>query len=93
MFYPTSGWQELNWDPNAGSNDFFNFCNAVTSTNTTLSVVDSWLSNYTNGTAWKNLGNYANYIKENILPLCPPGIDLDSNDCFGNHVGDTSCVP
>ncbi|KAF7344761.1 Alpha/beta-Hydrolase [Mycena venus] len=85
MFYPTSTWQELNWDPNAGSDDFFVFCDAVTSTNSTFSAVDSQLSNYTGGAIWKNLGNYANYIKTNVVPLCPPGADLDSNECFGTH--------
>ncbi|KAJ7355300.1 hypothetical protein DFH08DRAFT_1052151 [Mycena albidolilacea] len=71
--------------PNAGSDDFFVFCGAVTSTNSTLSAVDSQLSKYTGGVIWKNLGNYANYIKANIVPLCPPGVDLDSNECFGTH--------
>jgi hypothetical protein len=87
MVYPTSTWQELNWDPNTGSDDFFLFCNAVTSTNSTFSDVDSQLSKYTGGAIWKNLGNYANYIKTNIIPLCPTGVDLDSNECFGTHVG------
>ncbi|KAF8210001.1 extracelular serine carboxypeptidase [Mycena galopus ATCC 62051] len=85
MFYPTSTWQELNWDPNAGSDDFFVFCDAVTSTNSTFSAVDSQLSKYTGGAIWKNLGNYANYVKTNVVPLCPPGLDLDSNECFGTH--------
>ncbi|KAJ7215370.1 extracelular serine carboxypeptidase-like protein [Mycena pura] len=85
FFYPTNSWQELNWDPNAGSNDFFVFCDAVTSTNSTFSAVDSQLSKYTDGVVWKNLGNYANYIKTSVVPLCPPGVDLDSNECFGTH--------
>ncbi|KAJ6494321.1 extracelular serine carboxypeptidase-like protein [Mycena sanguinolenta] len=85
MVYPTSTWQELNWDPNTGSDDFFLFCDAVTSTNSTFSDVDSQLSKYTSGAIWKNLGNYANYIKTNIIPLCPAGVDLDSNECFGTH--------
>ncbi|KAJ6540744.1 peptidase S28, partial [Mycena capillaripes] len=69
---------KLNWDPNAGSYDFFVFCDAVTSTNSNL-------SKYMGGVIWKNLGNYANYIKTNIVSLCPPGVDLDSNECFGTH--------
>ncbi|KAJ7028647.1 extracelular serine carboxypeptidase-like protein, partial [Mycena alexandri] len=85
MDYPTSTWQELNWDPNTGSDDFFLFCDAVTSANSTFSNVDSQLSKYTGGATWKNLGNYANYIKTSIIPLCPAGVDLDSNECFGTH--------
>ncbi|KAK7026334.1 putative serine protease EDA2 [Favolaschia claudopus] len=85
VFYPTNTWQELNWSPTAGSDDFFLFCDAVTANNSTLAGVDSQLSNYTGGKKWKNLGNYANYIKENIVPLCPDGVSLDSNECFGTH--------
>ncbi|KAJ7336139.1 hypothetical protein DFH08DRAFT_939240 [Mycena albidolilacea] len=72
-------------NPNTGSDDFFLFCDAVTSTNSTFSDVDYQLSKYTGGAIWNNLGNYANYIKANIIPLCPAGVDLDSNECFGTH--------
>ncbi|KAJ7604391.1 extracelular serine carboxypeptidase-like protein [Roridomyces roridus] len=83
--YPTNSWQELNWDPNVGGDDFFLFCDAVTSANKTFSAVDSQLSKFTGGAVWTNLGNYANYIKTKIIPFCPPGVSLDSNECFGTH--------
>ncbi|KAJ7790715.1 extracelular serine carboxypeptidase-like protein [Mycena olivaceomarginata] len=77
FFYPTSTWQELIGIQMPARTTF--------STNSTFSAVDSQLSKYTGGVIWKNLGNYANYIKTNIVPLCPPGVDLDSNECFGTH--------
>ena len=59
----------------------------------TIGVIDNELANYTNGEPWKNLGNYAAYIKRVVLPLCPNG-DYNSGDCFGtqdpDHWADTT---
>jgi hypothetical protein len=84
FFYPNPTWQELNWDPAVGSNEFFDFCTnltAVASNNKT----DYALSQYTNGEKWTGLANYASWIKNKIVPLCPEGESLDSNACFGTH--------
>ncbi|KAL1305477.1 hypothetical protein AAFC00_002353 [Neodothiora populina] len=86
MFYPTSTWQELNWSPLFGSNDFFDFCGNVTKIDAPANVttVDKVLANYTQGQAWTNLGNYAKYIKDTLLPGCPDG-DYANTACFGTQ--------
>ena len=84
--YPTDTWQELSWqDPNT---QFWLFCSNVTDIDAPANVtaVDEYFAQYTNGEAWENLGNYANYIKEVILPTCPSG-DYASGDCFGQGDG------
>ncbi|KAL9069355.1 MAG: hypothetical protein Q9157_006194 [Trypethelium eluteriae] len=88
MNYPTNTWQELNWSPLYGSNDFWNFCNNVSDINApaNITAVDNQLAKYTNGEPWTNLGNYANYVKQIVLPYCTSG-DYDStNDgCFSTQ--------
>lgn len=88
MNYPTGTWQELNWFPAYSSDDFWNFCSNVTNSNApeNITAVDKKLAKYTHGEAWTNLGNYANYIKEVIVPLCPSG-DIDNTSCFGTQNG------
>ncbi|OCK74269.1 hypothetical protein K432DRAFT_386908, partial [Lepidopterella palustris CBS 459.81] len=86
MNYPTNTWQELNWDPAYGSNDFWDFCSNVTNMNApeNITSVDYALAQYTGGEPWTNLGNYANYVKKALLPLCVGG-DIDSTSCFGTR--------
>ncbi|KAI0403520.1 peptidase S28 [Xylaria palmicola] len=86
FFYPSYTWQEINWNPAFGHQDFFRFCDAVTNASAAPAVaaVDTALARYTGGRAWKNLGNYAAYIKAVILPLCASG-DYDSPECFGTQ--------
>ncbi|RDW60239.1 hypothetical protein BP5796_11845 [Coleophoma crateriformis] len=86
MFYPTYTWQELNWDPDYGSDDFWYFCTNVTNLDAPENVtsVDYALANYTDGEAWTNLGNYARYIQEFVIPICSSG-DLNSISCFGTQ--------
>ena len=86
FFYPTNTWQELNWDPNAGSYDFWYFCWNVTNADAPESIkkVDNELSSVTNGEPWYNLGNYANYIKKYIIPLCG-GAPINSTECFSTQ--------
>ncbi|KAI1346399.1 peptidase S28 [Xylaria sp. FL0043] len=86
FYYPSNTWQEINWNPNFDHLDFFYFCNNVTDINAAPSTtaVDQALAKYTGGQAWKNLGNYAAYIKRVILPLCESG-DYDSPECFGTQ--------
>ncbi|KUI56518.1 putative serine protease EDA2 [Cytospora mali] len=80
--YPTDTWQELSWtDQNT---QFWQFCGNVTDIDApeNITAVDEQMAKYTDGEAWENLGNYANYVKEVILPTCPSG-DYASGDCFG----------
>jgi len=54
-----------------------------------ITQVDYALSNITNGAPWSNLGNYANYIKKYINPICT-GFPLDHTPfdghyCFGTQ--------
>ena len=88
MNYPTNTWQELNWSPLYGSFDFWNFCNNVSNINApeNITAVDYHLANYTQGEPWTNLGNYANYVKEIVLPYCTSGdYDSTSNTCFSTQ--------
>jgi pimeloyl-ACP methyl ester carboxylesterase len=86
LFYPLSTWQEINWNPKYDQRDFFDFCRNVTDIdapeNTTS--VDFALSKYKNGSPWKNLGNYAVYVKRVVLPLCASG-DYNSAACFSTQ--------
>ena len=84
MNYPTNTWQELNWNSTYGSQDFFLFCSNVTNLDApeNITAIDTVLSKYSNGEAWSNLGNYANYVKLTLLPLCE-GVPIDSVRIFG----------
>lgn len=86
MNYPTNTWQELNWNSTYGSQDFFHFCSNVTNLDApeNITAVDTVLSKYSNGEAWSNLGNYAQYVKQTLLPLCD-GVPIDSTSCFGTQ--------
>ena len=86
FYYPTNTFQEIYWNPTRGHEDFFDFCRNVTNVDTLANNtdIDSELANYTNGEPWKNLGNYAAYVKRVVLPLCESG-DYNSNTCFGTQ--------
>ncbi|CAJ2506575.1 Uu.00g007050.m01.CDS01 [Anthostomella pinea] len=77
---------QINWDPTRGHIDFFDFCRNVTDGNAPANntEADSALAANTKGQVWKNLGNYAAYIKRVVLPLCPSG-DYNSGECFGTQ--------
>ncbi|EFQ90229.1 hypothetical protein PTT_13239 [Pyrenophora teres f. teres 0-1] len=88
MNYPTNTWQELNWSPLYGHSDFWDFCGNVTNPSppANISSVDTILSKYTNGSPWTGLGNYANYIKQTLLPLCTTGrINSTDSGCFSTQ--------
>lgn len=76
----------MNWNPDFGSDDFWYFCTNVTNLDalTNVTDVDNALSQYTNGQSWPNLGNYANYIKQYLIPTCD-GTPIASQDCFGRQ--------
>lgn len=84
--YPTDTWQELSWQDQ--NTQFWQFCGNVTDVDAPedVAAVDLQLAKYTDGEAWVNLGNYARYIKEVILPTCPDG-DYASGGCFGQGDG------
>ena len=89
LFYPTNTWQELNWYPPYGSNDFWDFCRNVSAVpghgyEAAWTQVDNQMKAAT-GKDWTGLGGYAAYIKRVILPYCPTGTDLDSTTCFGSQ--------
>ena len=86
FYYPTNTFQELYWNPTRGHEDFFDFCRNVTNVTPPANntAIDQQFANYTDGKAWKNLGNYAAYVKRVVLPLCPSG-DYNSNTCFGTQ--------
>ncbi|KAK3070034.1 hypothetical protein LTR53_011154 [Teratosphaeriaceae sp. CCFEE 6253] len=85
MNYPTNTWQEIIWGDN-GSQDFWLFCTNVTNLDApeNITQVDYALSQYTGGEPWPNLGNYANYIKQYLIPICD-GAPIDSTACFGTQ--------
>ncbi|KAH8666347.1 extracelular serine carboxypeptidase-like protein [Xylariales sp. PMI_506] len=85
--YPTATWQELNWFPAYGFNDFFEFCGNVSAVSPAPAVaaIDYALANYTNGEPWIGLGGYATYVRDYMLPQACPGGDYNSNACFGTQ--------
>ncbi|KAF2725215.1 extracelular serine carboxypeptidase [Polychaeton citri CBS 116435] len=85
--YPTNTWQELNWNLEDGSNDFWYFCNNVTDVSppANTSYIDTALSDLTSGEAWTNLGNYANYISTYIVGLCPDPSLINTSLCFSTQ--------
>ncbi|KAK3057494.1 hypothetical protein LTR09_001678 [Extremus antarcticus] len=90
FIYLANTWQELNWDPLSGSNDFWLFCTNVTNLDAPESItsVDYELSSVTNGEPWTNLGNYANYIKKYLIPAACPDIAVNSTACANTQDAD-----
>ena len=86
MNYPTNTWQELNWSPVYGSDDFFEFCSNVTDADmpANLTAVDNQLAQYSNGEAWTGLGGWSNYVKQYLIPICG-GEPINSVYCFGTQ--------
>ncbi|PVI03124.1 hypothetical protein DM02DRAFT_698935 [Periconia macrospinosa] len=84
--YPNPTWQELNWNPFNDAQEFFHFCSNITNPNppnTTLKI-DNSLAKYTGGEPWTGLGNYANYFRKYLIPLCTTGrIDSTDKGCYG----------
>ncbi|RMZ07416.1 hypothetical protein D0860_05136 [Hortaea werneckii] len=50
-----------------------------------ITQIDNSLAQYTNGEPWTNLGNYAHYINQHIIPLCDNGAAINSTACFGTQ--------
>lgn len=85
--YPTETWQELSWQDQDST--FWAFCNALTDIDAPENVraVDAQMAKYTDGEVWANLGNYAQWIKDVILPTCPSG-NYAGGECFGQGNGE-----
>ena len=51
FFYPTNTWQELNWEPEYASDDFWLFCNNITNLDASHNTTQTnyALSQYTSG--------------------------------------------
>lgn len=84
--YPTDTWQELAWQDQ--DTTFWAFCETVTDLDAPANVtaVDAQMAKYTDGEVWTNLGNYAEWIKSEILPTCPSG-NYAGGECFGQGNG------
>ncbi|RSH95203.1 hypothetical protein EHS25_000289 [Saitozyma podzolica] len=72
---PLGNWQAKNWDPAIGSDEFQNFCDALTAggAGSQIGLVR----------VPAEVMNYAKYIKENVVSKCPEGSSIV--DCFGTH--------
>lgn len=84
LSYPGGTWQELNWKPDYGSDDIWNFCSNITNAEApeNIASIDYDLAKYTNGDPWIGLGNYANYVKKFLVPTCD-GVSIKA--CFGTQ--------
>jgi len=73
--------------PNYTTPDFFSFCANVTNINAPpkITALDTVLANYTNNQPWTNLGNYATYVKENIVSSCQDPDLIDTTSCFSRQ--------
>jgi hypothetical protein len=90
MDYPTNTWQELNWHPAYNSPDFFWFCSNVTASDDAdknSTAIDFALAKYTHGKPWTGLANYARYVKQVLIPMCPSLSLLGTTRCFGTQNG------
>lgn len=97
LHIPLGSWQARNWDDSVGSNEFFNFCDAITEgveqeeTKESAILVQAIRSVFPSfpsdpRKAFASFSAYAGYIKENIASMCPEGVAQD--DCFGTDVYD-----
>nr|AGJ83950.1 serine carboxypeptidase [Glaciozyma antarctica] len=95
LHIPLGSWQGRNWDDSVGSNEFFNFCDAITEgleeehtseasilVRAIRNIFPSFPSDPRK--AFASFSAYAGYVKENIASMCPKGVAQD--DCFGTDV-------
>lgn len=69
--YPTYSYQEVNWNPEFGSQDFFYFCRNVSDVNPPANntAADNQLAKYTNNEAWTNLGKVDSSFESRLTKL------------------------
>ncbi|KDE05232.1 hypothetical protein MVLG_04367 [Microbotryum lychnidis-dioicae p1A1 Lamole] len=90
---PLGSWQERNWDPAVGINDFDIFCNALTSSEYEpilpgqAAVLQPQIKKITwaSATELDDLAKYARYIRTQVASSCPVGVS--QNDCFSRSSG------
>ncbi|BGP42000.1 hypothetical protein JCM10449v2_005997 [Rhodotorula kratochvilovae] len=93
---PLGSWQERNWDPTVGSRRFGAFCDALTNLTSLDSpspspvpflsfpspaTLDRLALSKTPRETLESFSTYAAYVKQHIVPLCPP--DEPQDACFG----------
>ncbi|KAN0131018.1 peptidase S28 [Lactarius tabidus] len=83
LTYPLDFWQARNWDPAVGSTTFDHFC--ATLNGDTPTMKDTARTVHLPGGLNVNVGllNYAKWIRENVVPLCPQEAGLTMEECFG----------
>jgi hypothetical protein len=83
LTYPLDFWQNRNWDPAVGSTTFDHFC--ATLNGDTPTVKDTARMVHLPGGLNVNVGllNYAKWIRENVVSLCPQEAGLTMEECFG----------
>ncbi|KAK4050336.1 hypothetical protein OIO90_005129 [Microbotryomycetes sp. JL221] len=86
---PLSTWQARNWDPQVGSELFFEFCDRIEedgNSDEAEDVPSFWSLMWPKDPrqAFASFATYANYVKMNISTLCPD--DVSQDDCFGTDV-------
>ncbi|KAI0247491.1 peptidase S28 [Lactifluus subvellereus] len=85
LTYPLASWQDRNWDPAVGSTTFDQFCATLNGDTPTLK--DTARTVLLPGGLKVNVAllNYAKWIRENVVALCPPDAGLTMEDCFGTN--------
>ncbi|KAH8977627.1 peptidase S28 [Lactarius akahatsu] len=85
LTYPLGLWQDRNWDPAVGSTGFDQFCAVLNGD--TPTVKDTARTVHLPGGLNVNVGllNYAKWIRENVVSLCPQEAGLTTEDCFGTN--------
>ncbi|KAH9057717.1 peptidase S28 [Lactarius vividus] len=85
LTYPLGLWQDRNWDPAVGSTGFDQFCAVLNSD--TPTVKDTTRTVHLPGGLNVNIGllNYAKWIRENVVSLCPQEAGFTTEDCFGTN--------
>ncbi|KAF8269748.1 serine carboxypeptidase S28-domain-containing protein [Lactarius quietus] len=83
LTYPLSFWQDQNWDSAVGSTTFDHFCATLNGDTPTLE--DTARMVRLPGGPKINVGllNYAKWIRENVVTLCPQEAGFTTEDCFG----------
>ncbi|GJJ09250.1 hypothetical protein Clacol_003472 [Clathrus columnatus] len=77
LTFNLGGWQNHNWDPSIDEDDWTPFCELIATKLSNTSAQSGTLGNLEVGYEFLN---YANYIKNELVPLCG---DESIEECFG----------
>ncbi|KAI0041435.1 peptidase S28 [Auriscalpium vulgare] len=83
--WPLGSWQGRNWDPDVGSTDFDYFCAVLNGNAPSLNDVHHDITLPGGLTVNVAVLNYAKYVKENIVSLCPTDSGVTVEECFGTN--------